>query len=409
MCKRIFFSVIFCAVFSASVFCAESSYNFKKSKAIKDSRQKTFSQVNVKQQVFNMETGWNLGNTLDATGGTALKSEISWGMPYTTKEMIDGIAASGIKTIRIPVSWANHFIDDRYTIEPAWMKRVKQIVDWAIDDGMYVILNTHHDNYPRNENMPHCSGYYPSPLNSNESILYVKNVWAQIALAFNSGYDEHLVFELLNEPRLRGHGHEWDYNPSCKDCKYAAGQINKLNQIAVDVIRASGSNNLKRFIMVSGIAASFNSYIKDNSFTFPKDFMSEEISSQRFILSVHIYAPYEFAMKNPGVRDISASQLGELAYYFESLDEKFIQKGYPVIIGEYGATNKDNLDARIEWFKFFISESRKYGITSCLWDNGDMDTENTYEEKFGFYNRKQQVWYFPEICETIVETLKKEE
>ena len=104
--------------------------------------------------------------------------------------------------------------------------------------------------------------------------------------------------------------------------------------------------------MVSGIAASFNSYIKDNSFTFPKDFMSEEISNQRFILSVHIYAPYEFAMKNPGVRDISASQLGELAYYFESLDEKFIQKGYPVIIGEYGATNKDNLDARIEWFKF---------------------------------------------------------
>lgn len=409
MSKKIFFTALFCAVISVSVLFADTpSYNFKANKAVKDNKQKTFSNIEVQQQVLNMETGWNLGNTLDANGGVGLKSEVSWQMPYTTKEMIDGLAASGIKTIRIPVSWANHIIDDRYTIDPNWMKRVKQIVDWAIEDDLFVILNTHHDNFPRAETIPHCSGYYPSPVNSNESILFIKNVWAQISLAFNNGYDEHLVFEILNEPRLRGHGHEWDYNNTCNDCKYAVKQINKLNQVGVDAIRASGGNNQKRFIMVSGIAAAFSSYFKDDSFVFPKDFTNDEISNQRFILSVHLYAPYEFAMKNPGVRELTKSHLGELSYYFEALNEKFVEKGYPVVIGEYGATNKDNLDSRIEWFKFFITESRKYGMTACLWDNGQIDTENTYEEKFGFYNRTEQKWYFPEIQETIVEAVKQE-
>ena len=97
-----------------------------------------------------MKTGWNLGNTFDAIGSGGMASETSWGQPLTTKAMIDGLAASGIKTIRIPVSWNNHITDRRtYTIHPDWMARVKEVVDWAIANDMYVIINSHHDNYEK--------------------------------------------------------------------------------------------------------------------------------------------------------------------------------------------------------------------------------------------------------------------
>ena len=107
-----------------------------------------------------------------------MESETSWGQPQTTKAMIDGLAKSGIKTIRIPVSWHNHITDKQsYTIETNWMNRVKTVVDWAIADGMYVIINSHHDNYLQSGTMPRANGYYPSSENLEESRRFLKNVW----------------------------------------------------------------------------------------------------------------------------------------------------------------------------------------------------------------------------------------
>ena len=137
----------------------------------------------------------------------------------------------------------------------------------------------------------------------------------------------------------------------------------------------------------------------NSTFKMPKDY-----EPGRLILSVHMYTPYNFAGESPGVKEFTKKMGSELALTFKNLNEKFIKQGYPVIIGEYGATNKDNLNDRVEWFKFFIKYSRKYGMTSCLWDNGQWDVSNTtnYAEHFGYYNRRNQTWFFPEILEAIM-------
>ena len=383
---------------------AASLITFNRDIAVKDSGQKTFNEITAINLVREMKTGWNLGNTLDATGGKKdLESEISWGMPKTTKAMIDGLAASGIKTIRIPVSWSRHIIDRQYTIDPKWMARVKQIVDWAIENDMYVILNIHHDNYSKNDKMPAFSGFYPTDKNYDESLRFVSNVWAQIALAFNNGYDEHLVFESLNEPRLCGTGEEWWYDQSSALSREAMTNVNKLNQAILDTIRQSGGNNKKRIVACPSLQASPESAMA-YTFKMPQDY---DMSKKRLIVSVHMYSPYNFAMEAPGISKFTPDVEKEFKNTFKRLNDTFIINGYAVYIGEYGATNKNNLDERVKWFSSYIKNSQKYGIACILWDNGVWKVEgNDFSEHYGFYNREKQTWYFPEIINAINEGVK---
>lgn len=378
--------------------------SFNRETAVIDTGCKTFNEVKAIDLVRDMKTGWNLGNTLDATGGgKGLTSEVSWGQPYTTKAMIDGLAASGIKTIRIPVSWSRHIIDNNYTIAPAWMKRVKEIVDWAIEDGLYVVLNIHHDNYEKNAKMPKNAGFYPTDENYEESANFVCNTWAQIALAFNDGYDEHLVFEVLNEPRLCGTSEEWWYNAVSPKSISAMKNLNKLNQNILDVIRASGGNNKKRLVAIPSLQASPESALA-SSFKMPQDY---DGSKDRLIVSVHMYTPYNFAMESPGVKEYSAKVEKEFTSMFKKLNDHFIANGYAVYIGEYGATNKNNLEDRVKWFHAFIKNSRAYGMPCFLWDNAVWKVEdNKYDEHYGYYNRYDQTWYFPEIIKAIQEEVK---
>lgn len=378
------------------------SYN--KESAVVDNGSKTFKEIKAIELVKDMKTGWNLGNTLDATGGgRSLASETSWGQPKTTKKMIDGLAASGIKTIRIPVSWSRHIIDRDYTIDPIWMKRVKEIVDWCIEDGMYVVLNIHHDNFEKNAKMPVNGGFYPTDENYEESAKFVCNTWAQISLAFNNGYDEHLVFEVLNEPRLCGTNEEWWYNAVSPKSIMAMKNLNKLTQNILDVIRASGGNNQKRLVAVPSLQASPESALA-NSFKMPQDF---DGSKDRLIVSVHMYTPYNFAMESPGIKAYSKDVEKEFTSMFKKLNDHFIENGYAVYIGEYGATNKNNLEDRVAWFHAFIKNARAYGMPCFLWDNAVWKVEgNEYGEHYGFYNRHDQTWYFPEIIAAINEELK---
>ena len=385
---------------SLCIFLSASTLTFAKSKKAKE-----FHDISSEELVLKMETGWNLGNTLDANASTDLSSETSWGQPQTTKEMIDGIAAAGFKTIRIPVSWSNHLEAKNRIIDPKWMKRVKEIVDWAIEDGLFVIINIHHDNYSSPSGISYGDGFYPNMVCWNESMLFIKSVWSQISKTFNNDYDEHLIFEVMNEPRLRGHAHEWWVSAGCNDCKYGVQVLNKLNQLAVDTIRSSGGNNEKRFIMIPGIAASPHSVLDSAEFKMPDDNLSHG-KKQRLILSVHMYTPYSFAMEAPGDLTFEKKHKSEIDGTFTDLNEKYIQKGIPVVIGEYGATNKNNLEERVKWFSYFISQSRRYGMCSILWDNGDANASTAVSEKFGFYNRKECKWYFPEIVEAIVENVK---
>ncbi len=362
--------------------------------------------------VYNMQFGWNLGNTLDATHwqdlqNAGLSTETDWGQPKTTQEMIKGLKNLGIKSIRIPISWHNHLADNNYTIDSDWMKRVKQIVDWAYDEGMYVIINIHHDNYDsKKKNFGYGKGFYPSSECKEESFKFITRVWEQVSETFKD-YDEKLVFEILNEPRLQGDEHEWGYKSGCSTCKDAMNSLNEFNQNALDTIRASGGNNATRLVMIPSLCASpdaaFNSDFK----------MPEDSAENALALSVHMYTPYNFAMGTPNGGEIFTSDdKGTLDRYFSELNKLYVSKGIPVVIGEMGATNKDNLKHRAAWFGYFVQHSRKYGMTACVWDNGSWDTSNIahgdkndnglddkYEEKYGYYNRTKQEWYFPLLME----------
>ena len=152
-----------------------------------------------KDLVAQMKVGWNLGNTMDATGGSGLDAETSWGNVETTKLMIDQVKDAGFNVFRLPVSWGTH-MDENYTVDEAWMNRVQEIVDYGIDNGMFVILNTHHEEW-----------YMPKKDRADKDIEQLKALWKQICDRFQ-GYDEHLIFEGVNEPRLRGEGNECQYN-----------------------------------------------------------------------------------------------------------------------------------------------------------------------------------------------------
>lgn len=384
-------------VFTFSGLSAQKVIQFNEKKAVKDDKSCEFTETSSLDFVKNMTCGWNLGNTMEAVGISGSASETFWGQPSTTKAMIDALAASGIKSIRIPVSWSNH-MDKKYTIAPSWMKRVKQIVDWAIEDGMYVIINTHHDNWEKGDKIPTAKGYYPNQACFEESERFLTNVWAQISLAFNNGYDQHLIFETLNEPRLRGTSQEWWNNRGTDTYKEGAEYLNKLNQVCLDAIRKSGGNNAKRFVMIPGLRAAVDSALAAE-FSLPQDSAEDKL-----ILSVHMYDPQDFAMNTPGAKKFVQAHKDALNRSFDSLYEAYISKGIPVVIGEYAATNKDNLEERVKWTNFFLQESRKYGMTACLWDNGGFDASTSQGEKYGFFDRRALKWVFPEIIDAIVKS-----
>lgn len=226
---------------------------FDKTTLVVDKKVEFDDKVTSKQVIDEMGFGWNLGNTFDAHQGRSLneglEAETCWGVSKTTEEIIEGLYSKGIRTIRIPVTWHNHLIDNSYTVDPAWMERVKTVVDWSISKGLYVILNTHHDNAEFSEEpIKYGKGYYTLRKDLTESTQFLHNIWSQIAAAFNNGYDHHLIFEGLNEPRPMGTDCEWTYKKGDPICEESASILNELNRVILKTIRESGGNNEKDFI-----------------------------------------------------------------------------------------------------------------------------------------------------------------
>lgn len=275
-----------------------------------------------------------------------------------------------------------------YTIDQKWLARVKEIVDWAYEEDMYVIINIHHDNIGEKD-FGSVLGYYPSEEHKAESIKYLTRIWEQVSETFNNDYDQHLIFEVMNEPRLKGHVHEWGFSASCQECQDSMNVVNEFNQACLDTIRKSGGNNATRLVVVPSLCASaYNAF--NSLFKLPKDSAKDALA-----LSVHMYSPYDFAMGVPGGEVFTENHKKSLENDFKRLNKEYISKGIPVIIGEMGATNKDNLDERAKWFAYFIQNARKYGMATCVWDNGSSSPSKTESERYGYYNRTKQEWYFP--------------
>ena len=355
----------------------------------------------------DMGLGWNLGNSLDATGGSGLNTETSWSNPKTTQALIDKVKSLGFNTVRVPVSWGKHVSGDNYTIDSAWLARVKEVVDYCYKNDMYVILNIHHDT--KSSASASGAGYYPRSSAYSSSEKFVTSVWSQMAEYFKD-YDYHLIFETLNEPRLIGTGYEWWFNkwsiPS--EVKDAIDCINKLNQKAVDTIRATGSNNRGRLIMCPGYDASIDGATV-SGFKLPTDISGNK---NRIAVSVHAYSPYNFAM-NVGSGSTSSytySIKNELQDLFNTLKSTFRDKGIPVVIGEFGSTDKNNTAERVKWATDYTALAKKNNIPCVLWDNNAFARYNgssivLNSEYHGYINRKDNTVTSP--AKDVIEALMK--
>ncbi len=343
------------------------------------------------RMIREMKAGWNLGNTFDANECTWLSNkmdyESGWCGVKTTEALVQALWDAGFRTIRMPVSWHDHVSAD-FTIDQAWLDRVEEVASWAYKRGMYVILNIHHDCDKR--------FYYPDSAHLENSTAYVKAIWTQLAERF-ADWDEHLIFECINEPRLKDTDHEWWWVASDADCRDAMACICTLNQVFVDTVRAGGGRNGDRYLMVPSYDASPD-YACSDAFTLPEDG-----AENRIIVSVHAYTPYDFALNMSGGSTFTlenSSQTRDIDSFMDKLYARYVSRGIPVLIGEFGALIKgNNMQDRVNFTAYYVSSARARGLTCCWWDNHAFSGSG---EKFGLIDRKTMEWKAPKILEAIM-------
>lgn len=324
-----------------------------------------------------MKIGWNLGNTLDAPMG-----ETSWHNPITTKQMIDKIKEGGFNTLRVPVSWHCHVSEaPEFIIQPGFLDRVEEVINYGLDNGMAVIVNIHHDDRVVS----------PTDEGSENSKNYIKAIWSQLCDRFGD-YDERLIFENLNEPRMIRCPQEWHLDMRTELSQKAVAHLNDFNQLFVDTVRASGKKNSQRYIMVSSYAAN-PMYACMPEYRFPCD------PSNRTVQSVHSYSPYNLCLNNKSdIAKFTEKDRIEVRRIMERLNNRFVSNGIDVVIGEIGILNKDNPEARFAWSEYFISQARKNGIVCVWWDNH-------HDRSFGILNR--HTCQFHESAKCVLDGLLK--
>lgn len=342
------------------------------------------------EAVDNMLIGWNLGNSFDATGewittstsGSTKDFETAWGNPETEKNTIKKVKDLGFNAIRIPITWCYHF-DAEGNIEEGWMARIQEIVDWAIEEDLYIIINTHHDTGS--------DGWLRASLANYEANkeLFSK-LWTQIATRFKD-YPEKLIFEGFNE--MLDEKSEWN-NPN----QDAIEAINLYNQCFVDTVRETGGNNTTRnLVCCTYAAATTDSVLK--GFKIPVDSVENHL-----IAEIHFYAPYEF-ITTEGVSWTEPISV-YTDYVKQVIDETFrrIQStlgssGIPIIVGEFATDDKDNTEDRIKWYTHVIKAANEQNITCFIWDNGNGFC-------MGHIDRTGNADSFPDIIKASVEEAK---
>ena len=348
--------------------------------------------------VRDMKIGVSLGNTFDAYNDTGLRDEMdtetAWVSIRTSRSMIQAFHEAGFETIRIPVSWHNHIVDEDFTISEKWAARVNEVVDWAVEEGMHVILNIHHDNHEE------AGGFYPDRAHMEQSKRYIRRIWEQLSERYKD-YDDRLIFESMNEPRLVGHQYEWWFPAGNEEVKESVLCINELNQLFVDTVRAGGGNNASRYLMCPGYDASPDGALH-SSYVLPTD--TKEMQGKGHIMvSVHAYTPYGFALDLNGTSYFSASRTSstqEIDSFMDKLYNRFIVKGIPVVIGEFGACDKKgNIQERVDFAAYYIAAAKTRGMTALWWDNNAFSGNG---ECFGLLYRMGGYFVYGDIVEALM-------
>jgi endoglucanase len=322
----------------------------------------------------DMAPGWNLGNSLEAyAGGTLPKAssqETYWGNPPVNQALMNGIAMAGFKSVRIPVSWAQ-YADSNNVIAPFWLARVRQVVDMARRAGLYVVLNEHWD------------GGWLVPTYAAQTTASPKlaDLWRQIATYFRY-YDNHLIFAGTNEVTVN-----WQA-PTAENCAVQNG----FNQMFVSAVRKTGGNNATRTLVVQTYATNIDYGISCNRQ------MPVDSATRRIMVEVHYYDPYNFTLNT----DSAIWQWGKNATspantetwanesyadnQFQKMKSYFIDRGIPVILGEYAASLRTEYDSpqkfRNYWDQYITMSARQHGLVPIYWDNGYLTNHQS-----GLFNR----------------------
>jgi len=310
--------------------------------------------------------GWNLGNSLEATGG-----ETSWGNPKTTQALIDLVKQSGFNAVRIPCSWNGHLSNSaKAEISSAWLARVKEVIQYCANNNMYVILNIHWDGGWLENN---CTKAKQEENNAKQ-----KAFWEQIA-TYLRDFDEHVLFASANEPNVSN--------------ATEMSVLTSYHQTFVDAVRSTGGKNSYRTLVIQGPSTDIEKTNKLMT-TLPTDNVPNKM-----MVEIHYYTPWNFC----GLE--ADADWGKMFYYwgegyhqatdpdhnatwgeestvrsnFNLMKTKFVDKGIPVLMGEFSVLRRSSLTgdaltahlaSRAYYFNYVVQQAKIYGLLPFYWDNG---------------------------------------
>lgn len=299
-----------------------------------------------------MQPGWNLGNTLDATGG-----ETSWGNPKATSELMQKIKAEGFNSIRIPITWG-HMMSAENVIDANYLARTKEVINYALDADLLVFVNIHHDSWQWLNKI--------TPDENDENYLKFRSIWEQLAEAYKD-YPRAVIFESINEPRF-------DKESTYAEC------LDMLNKACVDIVRASGGNNAERLIVLPTKDTSSEQKYLDQLYG-----TIIEINDPNLIATVHYYGYWPFSVNIAGETEFKGTSVTDVDGIVSRVKTTFVDNGIPVIIGEWGLLGFDTALDTVEhgeilkFFEYFCNAANENGLTTMWWDNGQHMNRYSYE------------------------------
>lgn len=312
--------------------------------------------------------------------------ETLWKNPIVTKELIDKIREVGFNAVRVPVTWCMN-MDANGKVKIAWMDRIEEVVNYVLDNNMYCIINLQHDTGIENGDG---SGWLKADISDNSMVTKFALLWKQIAERFKD-YNEHLLFEGFSEIITKNAtGYIWT-----SVTPIILNAVNTLNQIFVDTVRSTGDNNSYRCLIVEPYSASTLQKIIDG-FVIPNDIIKDHI-----IVSVHDYEPQDFSLTNNS-RSVWGNDSDKEAIdaIFYRIDKRFLYNKIPVIIGEFGSSNKSNTEIRNAHANYYVNAAKKKGVPCFWWDTGGVFSDNY--KGHGIINRTTLELVYPEIALTLV-------
>ncbi|SFG75222.1 glycoside hydrolase family 5 protein [Oribacterium sp. WCC10] len=312
--------------------------------------------------VKSLGAGINIGNDLDVynirgyiENPSIYDYETAWGNPPAERNTFAAVKSSGFNTVRLPVTWSEH-LDSDGNIDDEWMKRVKEVVDTALSENLFVIIDTHHEAF-----------IIPTYEKEAETTEKLVKIWKQIAENFND-YDERLMFEGMNEPRLIGSDEEW--TDGTKELRTV---VNRLNSAFIKTVRETGGNNKKRVLFICAYGSNYRTHALQE-LEIPDD--------THIAVSVHAYLPYKFIDASQGKnkwKEDQESYTSKILELKDTIQRCFLSNRIPVVITEFGCEEKESEEERIKWADYYLRQFSEIEVPCIWWDNGD---------EYGVFDRK---------------------